>query len=122
MSYTLVVSGNSSCRKLYVDNLVRRGHLAVSVASALEAEGLLVTTMPGLVLVCCMPTGYETEIEYLRTSYPQPGTLVLMGRDKPDPAWAVRWNVDLCAADPVDARHLVEVLRPWLPATRDSHP
>lgn len=121
MSYTLVVSSNASCRKLYVDNLVRRGHLAVSVGSAIEAEGLLGTTMPGLVLVCGMPTGYEPEIERLRTTYQLARTLVLMGRDKPDPAWAARWHVDLCSADPVDVRQLVEILQLWLPATRDSH-
>lgn len=121
MSYTLVVSSNASCRKLYVDNLVRRGYLAVSVGSAIEAEGLLGTTMPGLVLVCGMPTGYEPEIERLRTNYQLARTLVLMGRDKPDPAWAARWHVDLCSADPVDVRQLVEILRLWLPATRDSH-
>jgi hypothetical protein len=115
MSYTLVVSSNASCRKLYVDNLVRRGYLAVSVASAVEAEGLLSTTTPRLVIVCCMPVGYEREIEQLRTTYHLPGTLVLMGRDKPDPAWAARWHVDLCPADAMDVRQLVETLRPWLP-------
>jgi len=115
MPYTLVVSSNASCRKLYVDNLVRRGYLAVSVASATEAEGLLGTTLPHLVLVCCMLVGYEQEIEQLRTAYQLAGTLVLMGRDKPDPAWAARWNVDLCPADAMDVRQLVETLRPWLP-------
>ena len=116
MSYTLVVSSNVSCRKLYVENLVRRGYLAVSVASAIEAKGLLKTTTPDLVLVCGMPTGYEQEIEQLRTTYQLAGTLVLMGRDEPDPAWAARWHVDLCPADPIDVRQLVEILRPWLPA------
>ncbi len=68
-----------------------------------------------------MPTGYEPEIEHLRAIYQQDGTLVLMGRDKPDPAWAARWHVDLCSVDPVDVRHIVEILRQWLPATGDSH-
>jgi DNA-binding NtrC family response regulator len=115
MSYTLVVSSNASCRKLYVDNLVRRGYFAVSVASAIEAEGLLGILTPDLVLICCMPTGYAREIEQLRTIYQLAGTLVLVGRDKPDPAWAALWHVDLCSADPVDVRQLVETLRPWLP-------
>jgi hypothetical protein len=121
MSYTLVVSSNPSCRKLYVDNLVRRGHLAVGVASANEAEDLVGTTVPGLVLVCCMPTGYELEIEQLRAVYHKAGPLVLMSRDKPNPAWAARWHVDLCSVDPVDVRRLVEILRPWLPAAGDGH-
>jgi DNA-binding response OmpR family regulator len=115
MSYTLVISSNTSCRKLYVDNLVRRGYLAVSVASAIEAESLLGTLMPDLVLVCCMPVGYEQEIEQLRATYQMAGTLVLMGRDQPDPVWAARWHVDLCQSDPMDVRQLVETLRPWLP-------
>jgi hypothetical protein len=115
VQYTLVVSNNASCRKLYVDNLVRRGYLAVSVASALEAEGLFGTTMPGLVLVCCMPVGYQEEIEQLRTSYKLARTLVLVGRDQPDPAWAAHWHVEHCQADSMDVRQLVEILRPWLP-------
>ena len=118
MSYTLVVSSNASCRKLYVDNLVRRGYLAVSVASAIEAEGLLGRMTPDLVLVCCMPVGYEQEIEQLRTTYQLAGTLVLVGRDQPDPAWAALWHVDLCQADAMDVRQLVETLRPWLPAQK----
>ena len=116
MSYTPVVSSNASCRKLYVDNLVRRGHLAVSFASAIEAEGLLGTTTPGLILVCGMSAGYKPEIEQLRTTYQLAGTLVLVGRDRPDSAWAARWHVDLCQADPMDVRQIVETLRPWLPA------
>jgi DNA-binding response OmpR family regulator len=116
ISYTLVVSSNASCRKLYVDNLVRRGYLAISVASAIEAEGLLGTTTPDLVLVCCMPVGYEQEIEQLRTTYQLAGTLVLVGRDRPDPVWAALWRVDVCRAEPMDVRQLVEILRPWLPA------
>jgi len=115
MQYTLIVSSNASCRKLYVDNLVRRGYLAVSVASAIEAEGLLGTMTPYLVLVCCMPTGYEEEVEQLRTTYQQAGSLVLVGRDQPDPVWAALWHVDLCHAEPTDARRLVDILRPWLP-------
>lgn len=116
MSYTLVVSSNASSRKLYVDNLVRRGYLAVSVASAIEADGLLGTMTPDLILVCGMPVGYEREIEQLRTTYQLARTLVLVGRDQPDPAWAARWHVDLRGTDPMDARQLVETLRPWLPA------
>lgn len=72
-SYTLIVSSNAGCRKLYVDNLVRRGYLAVSVAGALEAEGLLGSMTPALILVCCMPIGYEQEIEQLRGAFPLPG-------------------------------------------------
>ena len=114
-SYTLVVSSNASCRKFYVDNLVRRGYLAVSVASALEADGLLGTTTPALILVCCMPAGYKSEIEQLRGTFLLAGTLVLVGRDQPDPVWAALWHVDLCLSDPLDARQIVETLRPWLP-------
>jgi hypothetical protein len=121
MSYTLVVSSNAGCRKLYVDNLVRRGYLAVSIASALEGERLLATIRPYLVVVCCMPIGYEEEIEHFRAAYQLTGPLVLMSRDRPDPVWAARWRVDLCRADPMDVRRLVETLRPWLPATRDGH-
>ena len=117
MSFTLVVSRNASCRKLYVENLVRRGYLAVSVASALEADGLLGTAMPDLVLVCCMPVGYEQEIEQLRSTYRVTGTLVLVGRDQPDPAWAERWHVDLCLSESVDVRQLVEMLGQWLPVS-----
>jgi DNA-binding NtrC family response regulator len=115
MLFILVVSRNVSCRRLYVDNLVRRGYVAVGVASAIEAENLLNTVTPDLVLVCCMPIGYEQDIEQFRTTYKLTGNLVLMSQDKPDPAWTARWNVTLCSADPRDLRRLVEILQPWLP-------
>jgi len=116
MSFILVVSRNASCRRLYVDNLVRRGYVAVGVASALETENLLNSVMPDLVLICCMPTAYEPDVERFRRALGLVKTpIVLMSQDTPDPAWLAEWNVSLCATDLVDLRQLVEILRPWLP-------
>ncbi len=118
MSFILVVSRNASCRRLYVDNLVRRGYVAVGVASALETENLLNNVMPDLVLICCMPTAYEPDVERFRTTLGLANTpIVLISQDGADPAWLSQWNVSMYATDLMDLRQLVEILRPWLPVT-----
>ena len=122
MSFVLVVSRDANCRKLYVDNLVRRGYIVVGVASADEAERLLNNVTPNLVLVCCMPTTYQRDIEKLRTTYQLTSTpILLMNRDRPDPVWAARWNVTVRPDDPIDLRHLADMLQPWLPAMQSPH-
>jgi DNA-binding NtrC family response regulator len=115
MHYILVISQDSSCRRLYVDNLVRRGYLAVGVSSSREAANLLEISSPDLVLVCCMPDLYEREITRLRTTFGLTGPLVLMTADRPDPEWAARRNIAASLAETVDPQRLVETLRPWLP-------
>ena len=113
MSFVLVVSRDVNCRRLYVDNLVRRGYIVVGVASADEAERLLNNVTPNLVLVCCMPTTYQRDIEKLRTTYQLTSTpILLMNRDKPDPVWAARWNVTARPDDPIDLRQLADMLQP----------
>jgi DNA-binding response OmpR family regulator len=67
MSFVLVISRDTNCRKLYVDNLVRRGYIVIGVASADEAEHLFSRVTPDLVLVCCMPTGYEQDVNRIHT-------------------------------------------------------
>jgi len=121
MSFILVVSRNVSCRRLYVDNLVRRGYVAVGVASAIEAENLFNNAMPYLVLICCMPTAYEPDVEGFRKTLGLVTTpVVLMSQDTPDPVWLARWNVSMCTVTPTDLRQLVEILRPWLPVTSQA--
>jgi DNA-binding response OmpR family regulator len=115
MAYVLVVSRNANCRRLYVDNLVRRGYLAVGVASAGEAGMLLETVGPDLILICCMSTGYEADVEQFRANHKLEARIVFISQDLPDPAWAARWRVLTSAADPMDVRLLTETLRPWLP-------
>lgn len=116
MSFVLVISREANCRKLYVDNLVRRGYIVVGVASADEAEKLLANVTPNLVLVCCMPTHYEQDIEKLRVKYELTSPILLMVRDKPDPVWAQKRNVTVRPDYPIDLQQLAELLRPWLPA------
>ena len=118
MHYILVISQDVSCRRLYVDNLVRRGYLAAGVASTLEAANLLEVSKPDLTLVCCMPDTYEREIAGLRTTFDVTGPLVLITEDRPDPAWAARLNIAASLTDTVDPQRLVETLRPWLPDVR----
>ena len=116
MSFVLVISRDANCRKLYVDNLVRRGYIMVGVASADEAEKLLANVTPNLVLVCCMPTHYEQDIEKLRAKYELTSPILLMVRDKPDPVWIAKWDVTVRPDYPIDLRQLAELLQPWLPA------
>ena len=116
MSLVLVISRDANCRKLYVDNLVRRGYIMVGVASADEAEKLLANVTPNLVLVCCMPTHYEQDIEKLRVKYELTVPILLMVRDKPDPVWVAKWDVTVRPDYPIDLRQLAELLQPWLPA------
>ena len=92
--------------------------MAVGVASAMETENLLNNAMPDLVLICCMPTAYEPDVERFRTTLGLAATpVVLMSQDTPDSVWLTQWNVSMCTADPIDLRRLVEILRPWLPVT-----
>ncbi len=122
MSFVLVISRDANCRRLYVDNLVRRGYIVVGVASADEAEKLLAHVMPNLVLLCCMPTHYEQDVEKLRTRYQLISTpIMLMVRDKPDPLWAAKWDVTVRPDYPIDLRQLAELLQPWLPAMQSPH-
>ena len=122
MSFVLVISRDASCRRLYVDNLVRRGYIVVGVASADEAEKLLAHVTPNLVLLCCMPARYEQDIEKLRTRYQLTSTpIMLMVRDKPDPIWAAKWHVTVRPDDPIDLRQLAELLQPWLPAMQSPN-
>jgi DNA-binding NtrC family response regulator len=116
MSLVLVISRDANCRKLYVDNLVRRGYIVVGVASADEAERLIANVTPNLVLVCCMPTHYELDIERLRVKYELISPILLMVRDKPDPVWVAKWDVTVRPDYPIDLRQLAELLQPWLPA------
>jgi DNA-binding response OmpR family regulator len=115
MSLVLVISRDANCRKLYVDNLVRRGYIVVGVSSADESERLLANVTPNLVLVCCMPTHYEQDIEKLRLKYELTSPILLMVRDKPDPIWAAKWDVTVHLDYPIDLRRLAELLQPWLP-------
>jgi DNA-binding NtrC family response regulator len=118
MSFVLVISRDANCRRLYVDNLVRRGYIVVGVASADEAEKLLANVTPNLVLVCCSPTRYEQDIEKLRTKHQLTLPILLMVRDKPDPVWVAKWNVIVRPDYPIDLQQLAELLQPWLPAMR----
>ena len=121
MSFVLVISRDANCRKLYVDNLVRRGYIVVGVASADEAEKLLANVSPNLVLVCCMPTHYERDIEKLRVKHELTSPILLMVRDRPDPVWVAKWQVTVHSDHPIDLRQLAELVQPWLPAMQSPN-
>lgn len=114
MPYILIVSHNATCRRLYVDNLVRRGYLAVGAASATEAQNLFTKGLPALVIACCMPVTYQRDIEQVRMIYDRARPLVLIAEDRPNPAWAAAHNVGVRLATEVDPRRLIDTLQPWL--------
>jgi hypothetical protein len=63
-----------------------------------------------------MPIDYQKEIERLRLVNGMAYPVVLISQDKPDPAWVRRWHADVCLADPMDLRRMIDILQPWLPA------
>jgi DNA-binding response OmpR family regulator len=119
--YILVISRETDCRKLWVDNLVIRGHLAVGVASLTEAKRLLHNVSPGLILVCQIPDLQEMTMEEIRGVDKLNSTpLVLLSAEAPDPQWMARWNIASHLPSPVDPRQLTVLLAPWLPRRVDE--
>lgn len=58
--YVIVISRQENVTRLYVDNLVVRGYLAVGVNSLTQAERLIEHHAPALVLLCQVPAVDES--------------------------------------------------------------
>jgi DNA-binding NtrC family response regulator len=117
MTYVLVVSQDSAYRRLLVDNLVLRGFVAVGVAGLAESEQLIQNTPPGMILIYGEPADYQPELVRIHSADRLahiPVVLISAGTLS-----AIRTEQDNIvahfAASP-DLRHVVERLRPWLPA------
>ena len=117
MPFILVFANDSSCRRLYVDNLVMRGYVTVGAASTNEARTLLQHELPDLILVCCVRAGQEETIVELRNlpaldSIP----IVMVTSEPPDREWMKAWHVASSLPYPMDLRKIVQFLSPWLKA------
>jgi DNA-binding NtrC family response regulator len=119
MIFVLVVSQKANFRRLCVDNLVIRGHLAVGIASAEEGKKLLQQQSPDLVLLCSDQEHSEVDLYRLRASAALANVpVVLVSTEKPDPTWVKRWHISSYIPYPLDARTLVDILQPWLHAEK----
>jgi DNA-binding response OmpR family regulator len=115
MPYILVFANDSSCRRLFVDNLVMRGYVAVGSASVNEAHTLLQQQPPELIIVCCLYAGQEETIIELRNIPALDNTPILIASPDPqDREWVKALHVAATLPYPMDLRKLVQYLRPWL--------
>jgi DNA-binding response OmpR family regulator len=115
MPFILVFANDSSCRRLFVDNLVMRGYVAVGSASVNEAHTLLEHQLPELIVVCCVHSGQEETIVELRNLPALDNVPILIASaDPPDREWMKAWHVSSALPYPMDLRKLVQYLKPWL--------
>jgi hypothetical protein len=66
MHYVLVVSKDANCRRLFVDNFVRRSHVAVGIASVEEGDRLLQRAAPEPIVICVRPIEVQDDLDKLR--------------------------------------------------------
>jgi hypothetical protein len=68
LMYVLVISNHVNVQRLYVDNLIIRGYLAVGTTSPAKIERLIARHPPALVLLCQVPSvdesGYNAIISH----------------------------------------------------------
>ena len=118
MPFILVFANDSSCRRLFVDNLVMRGYVTVGSASVSEAHTLLQRQLPELIIVCCVRAGQEETIVELRNLPALNNTpILIVSSDAPDREWMKAWHVASALPYPMDLRKLVQYLKPWLGET-----
>ncbi len=115
MNYVLVVSQDNDYRRLLVANLVLRSYVAVGVASVTESDPLLHSALPGVIVLYGSAADCEPELAQLNTERLAPVPVVLIGPDMADIPPAAQANVAACLDDSIDLKHLIELLRPWLP-------
>lgn len=112
--YVLIVSKNNQFRKLCIDSLVTRGHIAVGVANFTEGERLLQKAQPDVIIVCPSADCHDGDIQKIRSHYQLRSTpVMLISSDRPDREWAARNKVSPISF-PIDGRRLVDALAPLL--------
>ena len=120
MSYILVCARDSNSRRLYVDNLVLRGYIAVGTASVAEAHRLLQRELPRMVIICCVLDNHEEVVKDWRSLQELDTTpIVLVSPEIPDQAWMNLWGIVSYLPYPTDLRKLVQMLQPWLDSTNE---
>jgi hypothetical protein len=86
--YVLVISRQANVTRLYVDNLVIRGYLAIGANNLAKAERLIKHHPPGLVLLCQVPNVDEADYTEI-TSHPALSNVpvLLLSVDRVAPPW-----------------------------------
>lgn len=116
--YVLVICRNHNYRRLYVDNLIARGFLAVGVASVEGGLRVLQNRTPSLVIVCQVPEIEEDEINRIRSIPELASTpIVLTNGDSPGPDVMEKWGIKAFVPFGEDVRQLIDRLSPWLPSS-----
>jgi hypothetical protein len=67
LMYVLVISNHVNVQRLYVDNLIIRGYLAVGATSPAKIERLIARHPPALVLLCQVPAADEAGYNEIAT-------------------------------------------------------
>lgn len=112
--YILVISKNHQFRKLCIDSLVTRGHVAVGVSNFSEGERLLQKAQPDVIIVCPSTDCHEADIQQIRSHYQLRSTpVMLIGSDRLDRDWTTRNKINQISY-PIDGRRLVDALAPLL--------
>jgi DNA-binding NtrC family response regulator len=65
LMYVLVISNHVNVQRLYVDNLIIRGYLAVGANSPARIEQLIARHPPALVLLCQVPSADESDYKVI---------------------------------------------------------
>jgi hypothetical protein len=113
--YILVISTNMSFRKVCIDNLVNRGHVAVGVPSFTEGQNLLQKAMPDAIVICPHTESAEPEVQKIRSHYRLKSTpILLISPDRSHQEIMSNWKVSAHAVYPVDAHRFVDALMPLL--------
>jgi hypothetical protein len=116
MGFILVIAQDTNVRRFCVDNLVIRGHLAIGMARIIdECQELLATQSPEFLLMCGEPEQLEPDLKLFRSVHQLSFvSIVIISRDRPSAEWMTQWHITAHIPSVPDARHLVDLLRPWL--------
>jgi hypothetical protein len=116
MGFILIIAQDVNVRRFCVDNLVIRGHLAIGMARIVdECQELLASQVPEFLLMCGEPEQLERDLKGFRSLHQLSFVpIVVISRDRPSAEWMRQWHIAAQIPSFPDARHLVDLLRPWL--------
>jgi hypothetical protein len=104
----MIISKNSGFRKQCIDHLVKRGHVAIGVASFDDGERMLQKAQPDAIVICLPGTLPDGEISTIRNQYRLRCTpILLVGADREK---LLAPKVNAHAVYPIDSRYFFSAL------------